>query len=104
MHTVPLTAGWLAIGAAAVLLGSPVAQADDAGFVRDVEAIGFVHGPENLISTADSACYFLSRNRTPFEVEERVQRYLRVDAGQARQFLILAVGRYCTQYVGVVGV
>ncbi len=98
------TVSCVALVATIALVGTPTAQADDDGFVRDVESIGFVHGPENLISTAQSACYFLGRNRTPFEVERRIVRYLRVEPAQAHQFLVLAVAEYCPQYVGAIGV
>jgi hypothetical protein len=104
MRASPWAVGCLLIGASVALLGSPVAQADNGSFVREAEALGFAHGPENLISTAQSACYFLGRNRHSVEVERRIVRYLRVEPTQGHQFLTLAVAQYCPQYAGVVGV
>jgi hypothetical protein len=98
-----LTIGCVVMGVTLTLLGSPVAQADDAGFVRDAKALGFVQAPDNLISTAQSACYFLSRNRDPGQVEERILRYTRVEPGQAHQFFALAVNEYCPQFAVAVG-
>jgi hypothetical protein len=99
-----LTVGGAAIGVTLGLLGSPVAQADDASFVRSAQALGFVQQSDNLISTAQSACYFLLRNRDPQEVEQRILRYTRVpQPSQAHQFFVLAVNEYCPQYADVVG-
>ena len=41
-----LKAGCAALGLTTLtLVGSPAAQADDASFVRDAKALGFVHAP-----------------------------------------------------------
>jgi hypothetical protein len=102
MHA--LKTGCAVIGATLGLLGSPVAQADDASFVRNAQALGFVQASDNIISTAQSACYFLLRNRDPQEVEQRIVRYTRIDPPtQAHPFLVLAVNEYCPQYAGLVG-
>ena len=99
-----LTTSCVAIGATLGLLGSPVARADDADFVRDVQAMNFLQSSDNLISQAESACYFLVRNRTPGEVEARIARYTRVDPpSQAHPFLVLAVRTYCPQFTDLVG-
>ena len=99
-----LTTGGVAIGVTLGLLGPPVAQADDVGFVRAAQALGFVQASDNLISTAQSACYFLLRNRDPQEVEQRILRYTRVnDPKQVHPFFVLAVNEYCPQYADVVG-
>jgi hypothetical protein len=84
-------------------LGSPVAQADNASFVRDIQARGFQQASDNLISTGESACYFLSLNRDPGQVTDRIKRYLNVDPDMARQFFVLAVNEYCPQYSGQAG-
>ena len=97
------TIGCLVTGVTLTLLGSPVGQADDDDFVRDAHSLGFPQASDNLISTAESACYFLSRNRDPGEVEQRILRYTRVEPGQAHQFFVLAVNEYCPQYSGGVG-
>lgn len=95
--------GCAATGLALSLLGSPIAHADDASFVRDAQALGFVHSTDNLISTAQSACYFLTRNRNPSEVEQRIVRYTRIaPPAAAHQFFILAVKEYCPQYEAAV--
>lgn len=99
-----LTTGCVAIGVTLGLLGAPIAQADDADFVREVQAMGFLHASDNLISQAESACYFLTRNRTPQEVEARIARYTRVvPPSQAHPFLVLAVNTYCPQFADLVG-
>lgn len=85
-------------GLTLTLLGTPVAQADNASFVRAAQSLGFPQGSENLISTARSACYFLSRNRNPEQVVERIMRYTRVGTDQAHQFFALAVTEYCPQF------
>jgi hypothetical protein len=98
-----LMTGGVAIGVALGLLGSPVAQADDASFVRAAQALGFVQASDNLISTAQSACYFLLRNRDPQEVEQRILRYTRVTPpSQVHPFFALTINEYCPQYAGVV--
>lgn len=99
-----LTTNFVAIGATLGLLASPVARADDADFVRDVQAMGFLQASDNLISQAESACYFLVRKRAPAEVEARIVRYTRVDPpSQAHPFLVLAVRTYCPQFTDLVG-
>ncbi|GLP82994.1 DUF732 domain-containing protein [Mycobacterium antarcticum] len=104
MRTGALLAGCVVIGVTVGLLGSPVARADDASFVRDAKALGFVQASDNLISTAQSACYFISLNRDPGQVEQRILRYTRVDSpSQAHQFFVLAVNEYCPQHAAVVG-
>jgi hypothetical protein len=90
-------------GVTLTLLGSPVAQADNASFVRDTQALGFIQASQNLISTGESACYFLRLNRDPGQVTDRIRRYLNVDPDMARQFLVRAVNEYCPQYSGRVG-
>ncbi len=94
-----------AIGCVAIsaltLLGSPMARADDASFVRDVESLGVTLSPPNLISTGQSACYFLRRNRDLGQIEERIVRYLRVEPDRAHQFFVLAINEYCPEYRGV---
>lgn len=91
-----LAIGCGAVGVALSILGSPMAKADDASFMRDVKALGFQQASANLISTAQSACYFLGpRHRDPAEVEQRVARYLQVKPDLAHQFLVLAVNEYC---------
>jgi hypothetical protein len=90
-------------GVTLTLLGSPVAQADNASFVRDIQARGFQQASDNLISTGKSACYFLWLNRDPGQIAERIGRYLNVDPDRGRQFLVLAVNEYCPQYSGQVG-
>jgi uncharacterized membrane protein len=99
-----LTTSGIAIGAVLGLLGSPLARADDADFVRDVKAMGFLQASDNLISQAESACYFLVRKRSPEEVQARIARYTRVDPpSQAHLFLVLAVKTYCPQFTDLVG-
>jgi hypothetical protein len=102
------TTGCVAIGVTLGLLSSPLAQADDwapspspgdADFVRNVQAIGFLQGYDNLVSQAQSACYFFVRNRGADEIEARIARYTRVDPPtQAHPFLVLAVNTYCPQF------
>ena len=99
-----LTLSCVAIGATLGLLGSPAARADDADFVREVRAMGFLQASDNLISQAESACYFLIRQRDPQEVEARIARYTRVDPpSQSHPFLVLAVRTYCPQFTDFVG-
>lgn len=87
-------------GMVLTLVGSPVAQADNASFVRDTQALGFQQASDNLISTARSACYFLSLNRDPGQITDRIRRYMNVDQGMAHQFFVLSVNEYCPQYGG----
>lgn len=89
----------IGIGMVVVLPGSPIARADDADFVRDTQALGFAQAYDNLISQAESACYFFVRNRSADEIEARIARYTRVDPpSKAHQFLVLAVNTYCPQF------
>jgi hypothetical protein len=90
-------------GVVLTLVGSPVAQADNASFVRDTQALGFQQASDNLISTARSACYFLSLNRDPGQITDRIERYLNVDSDLAHQFLVLSINEYCQQYGGQIG-
>jgi hypothetical protein len=95
--------GCIVMGVVLALLGSPVARADDASFVRNAKSLGFVHSSPNLVSIAKSGCNVLSyNNRIPGEIEERIQRYARVSPDQAHQFFVSAVNEYCPQYSGVV--
>lgn len=104
MRKCALTSGLVAIGVTLGLAGSPTAYADDAAFVRDVQALGFVQRQDNLISMAKSACHFLYLNRAPQEIEARIARYSRIDPPEkAHPFFVLAVNTYCPQYAGVVG-
>jgi hypothetical protein len=89
-------------GVTLTLLGSPVARADDASFVRDSQALGIQQASDNLISTGLSACYFLSINRDPGEVTERIKRYLNVDPDVAHQFFVMSVNEYCPQFGGAI--
>lgn len=96
MHKVAIAIGAALIGVSLVL--SPPAQADNSGFVSQLKGLGFQQASDNLISTARSACYFLSLNRHPGQVTDRISRYLAVDADLARTFFTLSVNEYCPQY------
>lgn len=81
------------------LVGSPTARADDESFLRDVEPLGVTLSSPNVVSTARSACSMLRyNNRIPSEIQERIQRYLRVEADKAHEFFVLAIREYCPEY------
>jgi hypothetical protein len=92
------TIGGAMASVALLLLGAPAAHADDASFVRDAKALGFVIDADNLISMGRSACYFLSLNRDPGQVAERIMRYGNVDLDAANRFLAMSVTEYCPQF------
>jgi hypothetical protein len=92
------TIGCAMASVALLLLGAPAAHADDASFVRDAKALGFVIDTDNLISMGRSACYFLSLNRDPGQVAERIMRYGSVDLNAANRFLAMSVTEYCPQF------
>jgi hypothetical protein len=98
MRMYALTMGSVITGLTLTLLGSPVAQADDASFVRDTQALGFIQASQNLISTGRSACYYLWLNRDPGQITDRIKRYLNVDPDLAHRFFVLSVNEYCPQY------
>lgn len=81
--------------ASILALTTPQARADDATFVRSAQELEFVQASDNLILMARSACYYLSRNRTPVEVIARIARYANVDVDKADQFLDLSIAEYC---------
>jgi hypothetical protein len=99
--------GCVAASMSLLLLGAPGAQADDASFVRDAHALGFVTNTDNLISMGRSACYFLYegerfssdplRNNPPDRVAARIMRYGNVDLNAANRFLAMSVAEYCPQ-------
>jgi uncharacterized protein DUF732 len=93
----------IVVGVSLPLLGTPMAQADDDSFVSAAQSLGFPQASANLISTGRSACYFLSRNRDPDQVLQRIVRYTRAEPDQARQFFALAINEYCPQYAGAAG-
>lgn len=103
MRTVTPTMSCVLIGLMLALMGPPVSRADDDGFVTAVQSLGFVQGDANLIATARSSCYFLSRNRDPSQVLDRIVRYTRVEPESARQFFALTITEYCPQYAGAAG-
>jgi hypothetical protein len=103
MRTNALTVGYVVMGVTLTLLVSPVAHADDASFVHDAQSLGFTQASDNLISTAQSACYFLSLNRDPGQVLQRIIRYARIEPDQGQKFFVLAVNEYCPQYAGIIG-
>lgn len=77
------------------------AQADDSDFISAVNGLGLPYTATNLISTARSACYFLSLGslgRDPEQVTDRISRYLSIDASEARAFFVASVDEYCPQY------
>jgi hypothetical protein len=86
-----------------LMLLSPPAQADDSSLVSEAKALGFQQASANLISTARSACYFLSLDRDPGQVTDRISRYLAVDADSARRFFSMSVIEYCPQYRDRIG-
>jgi hypothetical protein len=90
-------------GVVLTMVGSPVAQADNASFVHDAQALNFQQAADNLISTGRSACYFLSLNRDPGQITDRIMRYLNVDQDLAHRFFVLSVNEYCPQYGGQIG-
>jgi hypothetical protein len=94
--------GCTIVGMTLALLGTPVAQADNASFVAAARALGFLQSPDNLIRSGRSACYFLIREN-PEEVADHIKRYASVAFGQANDFLVLSVNEYCPQYSGRVG-
>jgi len=95
--------GCVVIAATLAVLGSPTAHADDASLVRNARELGFRVSAVNVISMAQSACYFLSRNRDPGQVADRIMRYGNVELDSAHRFLDLSVNEYCPQYAAQVG-
>lgn len=85
-----------------LMLLAPPAEADNSSFVAEAKGLGFQQETDNLISTARSACYFLSRNRDPVQVTERISRYLAVDANLATRFFAMSIDEYCPQFRNVV--
>jgi Protein of unknown function (DUF732) len=81
------------------LLGAPVAQADNASFVAQAHALGFVQWDDVLIRMGLSACRFLQPNlrRNPEDVSEHIMRHTNVEPDQAHQFLVMSVNEYCPQ-------
>jgi hypothetical protein len=97
------TIGCTVMAVTLTLLGSPVAYADDASFVRDTKALGFQQNSVNLVSTGQSVCNFLRLNRDPGQITDRIARYLSVDSDLARRFLVLSVDEYCPQRSAQIG-
>lgn len=98
-----LTIGCAVSAAVFALLSSPAAWADDASFARDARALGVISSGVNIVSTAQSACYFLGpRHRDPADVALRIERYLLIDSDKSRQFLVLAVREYCPENTALV--
>lgn len=95
--------GYVIVALALAIVGSPTARADDASLVRSARELGFQVSAVNVISMGQSACYFLSRNRDPGQVADRIMRYGNVEPDSARQFLALSVGEYCPQYGNRIG-
>ena len=95
-----MAASYVLLGLNLALLGPAVAHADDESFVSDAQGVGFQFASDNLISMGQSACYFLSRNRDPGQIVERIMRYGSVDVDSAHRFLLLSVNEYCPQYGG----
>jgi Protein of unknown function (DUF732) len=95
--------GCVVIAATLAVLGSPTAHADDTNLVRNARELGFRVSVENLISMGHSACYFLSLNRDPGQVAQRIMRYGNVESDSAHRFLGLSVNEYCPQYAAQVG-
>lgn len=86
-----------------LILSPPPAQANPSSFVAEAKSLGFQQAADNLISTGRSACYFLSLNRDPGQVTDRISRYLAVDADLAKRFFAMSVNEYCPQYRDRVG-
>jgi hypothetical protein len=99
------TIGCTAIAVTLTLLGSPLAHADDASFVRDAKALGFQQNSVNLLSSGRSVCYVLRLgNRNPQEITDRIARFLNVSGDLAHQFTVLSVNEWCPQYSNLYGV
>ncbi|MGV0794493.1 DUF732 domain-containing protein [Mycolicibacterium sp. XJ1819] len=105
MRKLAVRTGCATMGAVLTLLTAPVVHADNASFVAQTRALGFVQWDDVLIRMGLSACKFLQPHyrRGPVEVAEHIKRYANVDFDQARHFLILAVTEYCPQYADRVG-
>ncbi|WP_111511482.1 DUF732 domain-containing protein [Mycobacterium kyogaense] len=88
----------VAVATVLMLFASPDAHADDSSLVDKATGLGFTISAVNIVSMAHSACYFLSRNRNPGQVVERIRRYGQVTPDAAQRFMSLAVTEYCPQY------
>lgn len=97
MRMFTVASGGILVGVS-LALWAPQAHADDWSFVDAAKALGFQQDSDNLISTARSACYFLDRNRDPYEITNRISRFLSVDPDMARKFFAMSVDNYCPQY------
>lgn len=93
------------IGATLVLLGAPVAQADNATFVAEARALGFQQPDDVLIRMGLSACRFLQPHlrRTPDDVTQHIRRYANVGPDQAHRFMAMSVYEYCPQHAARIG-
>lgn len=103
MRTCAKIGGSVVFAATVALLGSQTAQADDANLLRSARDLGFLVSDYNLLAMGHSACYFLSLNRDPGQVTDRIRRYGNVEPDAAGRFLSLAVQEYCPQYGNRVG-
>ena len=66
--------------------------------------MGFFQASDNLISQAESVCYFFLRKRSVDDIEARIVRYTRIDPPSlAHPFMVLAVRTYCPQYSDLIG-
>ncbi|MDF3339484.1 DUF732 domain-containing protein [Mycolicibacterium septicum] len=78
---------------------SPVAQADDAGVIRDAHAIGIANSDVNIISAGRSVCYVLRLgNRPPAEISAKIARNFVIDQDQARRFSLVSANEWCPQW------
>lgn len=93
------------IGATLVLLGSPVAQADNSTFVAEARVLGFQQPGDVLIRMGLSACRFLQPHlrRTPGDVTQHIRRFANVGPDQAHRFMVMSVYEYCPQHAGRIG-
>ncbi|MGV0739763.1 DUF732 domain-containing protein [Mycobacterium syngnathidarum] len=91
-------------GVVLALIASPMAQADDAGVIREARNIGIKNSDVNVISAGRSVCYVLRLgNRPPEEISAKIARTFVIDQDQARRFSLASANEWCPQWSGLFG-
>jgi Protein of unknown function (DUF732) len=90
-----LTASAMAVPLALLSIGVAHADGNDDDFVREVNNVGIIGPPVNLITNAHSVCQFLNQGGTRAGAENNVASMPGFTRAGAATFVSLSVTHYC---------
>ena len=95
-----LTASAMAVPLVLLSIGVAHADSNDDDFVQQVNNIGVIGPPANLINNAHQVCQFLGHGGTRDSAANSIASQMGFPPAGAASFVSISITHYCPQYGG----